>query len=255
MSLLGGSKSSSTKVVQKRDIPLPTAEERRLLSNLIRLGYHGYRPSSYFTGVLRTFYRPSEEFVREMQNPYVSMLPYQEKWGEFANRLAARGILNSTITQDALKELGKSLAERAAELRWKTLGLLETARQASLADQLRRAAMLEDARRLSIADEYNRLYRIWKTLYSGRMGTPTVTTSHYGPSLFSQALGQAVGLGGGIALGSALKGLFEGGGSASAATAAGAGAAGSGLLGWMSAHPWATAGIAGAGGLLLGSIL
>jgi len=218
----GGAKS--TKVVQTRQIPPASWQERALLGDLFNLAhYNYYRPSSYFLGVLQKHYEPSEEFLAEARNPYLSMLPYQEKWGQFLNQAAARGIVNSSITQDAMKELGQALAERGRELRWQGLLAAEEARRLALADELKRAAMREDALRLSKDDRYNKLYRLWSALYSGRMGTPTVTTSKSGgPSMFSQVAGSALGMGLGYWLGpggglgsifSGLGGLLGGGGS------------------------------------------
>ena len=255
---MGGS-SKGTKVVQSRYIPPASEEERNLLSdlyNVARTGYYQpsseflsvlskhYEPGADFVNILRRHYTPGQDFlneisrryepttqfVQEMQNPYLSLLPYQEKWGQFLNQVAARGVVNSTITQDAMKELGQTLAERGRELRWAGLQALEQARRYSLedafrkalareeatrlsladelrrasmldvarryalADELRRAAMREDAFRLSSDDRYNRLYRLWSSLYSGRMGTPTTVTERSGgPSMFSQVAGSAIG--------------------------------------------------------------
>jgi len=218
MGLFGGG-SKGVKTITSRQIPPATPMERSLLSevtSLARTQY--YRPSPYFLSVLSRHYEPSSEFVNEMRNPYISLLPYKEKWGEYLNRAAQRGIVDSTITQDAMKELGQALAERAAETRWRTLGLLEEARRTALADELKRAALREDALRLSQDSRFNRLYKLWSNLYSARLGTPTtITTSSGGPSLFGQAAGSALGLGfgywlgpgGGIGkVGKFLKGIF-----------------------------------------------
>jgi len=201
-SLLGGG-SKGAKVVQTRHIPPASWQERALLGDLFNLAhYNYYRPSSYFLGVLQKHYEPSEEFLAEARNPYLSMLPYQEKWGQFLNQAAVRGIVNSSITQDAMKELGQALAERGRELRWQGLLAAEEARRLALADELKRAAMREDALRLSKDDRYNKLYRLWSALYSGRMGTPTVVTERSGgPSMFSQVAGSALGMGLGYWLG------------------------------------------------------
>ena len=43
-----------------------------------------YEPSKEFLDVLSKHYEPSPQFVSEMSNPYLSMLPYQEKWGQYS---------------------------------------------------------------------------------------------------------------------------------------------------------------------------
>ena len=106
-------------------------------------GMQPYSPSDQFKTAVSSYYKPSEEYQEAMRNPYLSMKPYEEKFGQLLNRYAQRGILNSTITQNALKELGQALAERAQELRTSTLNLLEQAKQLSSSDQWRRALALE----------------------------------------------------------------------------------------------------------------
>ena len=293
--IFGGGKSE-TKVTQTRDIPPPTQEETQLLRSLYNIAQTDYyQPSEYFQNVLMNYYRPSsqllqvlgeyykpseefksilskyyqpsKEFVETMKNPYLSMLPYQEKWGDYLNQMAIRGIINSTIAQNAMKELGQALAERAQELKTATLAQLEEAQRVSLedqlrraqlldqaykqyltdrlqrailedelqrmslADQLQRATMLEEAQKLSTDERYRMLFNLWSTLYSGRMGVPTVTSTQTtsGVSPFANVLGQAAGLGvgwwlgpgGGLsAIGSALGSLFAPAATTAATTAA-----------------------------------
>ena len=200
-SIFGGG-SSETKVTQTRQIPHPTWYESQLLSDLFKVAHTDYyRPSSYLMSVLSKHYEPSTEFVREMQNPYLSLLPYQEKWGEILNRAATRGVINSTIMQNAMKELGQALAERGRELRWAGLANLEQARRLALADEYQRALAREEALRHSIEQRYKNLFNLWSTLYSGRMGVPTTIETKEGPGLFSQMAGSALGLGFGYWLG------------------------------------------------------
>jgi len=232
-SIFGGG-SSTTKVTQTRQISPATWYEKQLLSDLFNIAHTDYyRPSSYLMDVLSKHYEPSEDFIREMQNPYLSLLPYQEKWGEVLNRAATRGVINSTIMQDAMKELGQSLAERGRELRWAGLANLEQARRLALADEYQRALAREEALRYSIESRYKNLFNLWSTLYQGRMGVPTTIATSTGPSPFSQMAGSALGLGlgywlgpgGGFStIGSGLASLL---GLSSAASSAAAGGAGS----------------------------
>jgi len=231
-SIFGGG-SSETKVTQTRQIPPATWYEKQLLSDLFNIAHTDYyRPSSYLMDVLSKHYEPSEEFIKEMQNPYLSLLPYQEKWGEVLNRAATRGVINSTIMQNAMKELGQALAERGRELRWAGLANLEQTRRLALADEYQRALAREEALRYSTESRYKNLFNLWSTLYSGRMGIPTTIQTKEGPGLFSQMAGSALGLGlgywlgpgGGFStIGSGLASLLGlgGAGEAAAATATG----------------------------------
>ena len=206
--LFGG--GGSTKVTQTRVIPPAGSQEVSLLSDLYGVARQGYyRPSSEFLQILQEYYQPSREFEQEARNPYLSMLPFQEKVGGLLNQMAQRGVVNSSITQNALNQLGRWTVERGRELRFHGLSALEAARQASLADQLRRVAMREDALRLSKDDRYNKLFRLWNSLYSGRMGTGTTITTQPKQGLFSQIAGEALGMGLGTGLG---YWLGEGGG-------------------------------------------
>ena len=183
------------KTTTERIVPPPSTEEKSLLANLLNATNDYYKPSQDYLNVLAKHYEPSQEFIAEMKNPYLSMLPYQEKFGDLLNQFASRGVINSTITQDAMKELGQSLAERGRELRWQTLSMLEQARQRELQDESKRALMEEEARRMSLQDHYNQMYKLWATLYSGRMGVPTTITTQKGPNPWSSVLAQALGTG------------------------------------------------------------
>ena len=200
--IFGGGSSGTTKVTTKRYIPPQTPIEASALSRLYDEAlYDYYRPSEKFISALQVPYVPSEDFIRTMQEPYLSMLPYKEKIGKAINELARRGVLNSTITQRTLSDIGRWALERGAELRTRTLPLLEEARRLSKADEIKRLAMLEDAERLASDDRFRHLFNLWSTLYQGRMGAPTTVTSYDRPSLLSQALGEATGLGLGYWLG------------------------------------------------------
>lgn len=199
--IFGGS-SGSSKVITRRQIPPPAWQESQLLSNLYNLAnYTYYQPSPEFVSALRTYYKPSEEFVRTMENPYLSMLPYKEKIGDVLNRLASRGVVNSTVTQRALEKIGQYALERGRELKSQTLAALEEARRLSEADRIKRLALLEDAKQLAADRRYRNLFNLWSTLYQGRMGVPTTVQTATQPSMLSQALGQATGLGLGYWLG------------------------------------------------------
>jgi len=210
---------SETKTVTTRNIPGQSAEERQLLSQLVDLSNKPYTPLPELQQTLRTFYEPLPQTVQTFSNPYLSMRPYERKWGDFLNTFAQRGVLNSTITQNAMRDLGQSLAERGAELKTRGLGLLEGLRQQSMADKLHRLSALDQLQQQGLDKQYQKMFNIWNSLYAGRMGTPPTTiTTQSGPSPFGQALGTTLGMAGayylpvGISsIGSGLSSLFGGG--------------------------------------------
>jgi len=177
MGLFGGGSSGSTKVTTQRYIPPPTSYESSLLDTLYNTALTGvndyYQPGSRVLSELQTpyapststmdlltkpfdfssdiyetlkspislpeGYHPSEEFTEAMKDPYVSMLPFQEKVGSALNDLAAKGVVNSSITQNAMNQLGRWATERGQELKTQGLMALEAARQQEALDALKRA--------------------------------------------------------------------------------------------------------------------
>ena len=128
-----------------------------------------YEPSKELLDVLAKHYEPSPQFVSEMSNPYLSMLPYQEEWGRYLNQMATRGVINSTIAQEAMKELGTRLAERGRELRWAGLQALEAARRQALEDEYRRSLERERAIIRSMEDEFRRALEKEKAISASKM--------------------------------------------------------------------------------------
>ncbi len=216
---------SETKTVTTRNIPAQSSEERQLLSQLVDISNKSYTPLPELQQTLKTFYEPLPQTIQVFSNPYISMLPYERKWGDFLNTFAQRGVVNSTLTQNAMRDLGQSLAERGAELKTRGLGLLEGLRQQSMANKLQRLSMLDQLQQKSLDKQYQKMFNIWNSLYAGRMGTPpTTVTTQTGPSPFGQALGTAMGIAGSYylpiglsSLGSGLSSLFSSGSGISAA--------------------------------------
>jgi len=221
-----GSSGGSTKTTTKRDIPDPTREEKTLLGRMMDYTDQYYTPSGRFWDVTGRYYQPSdyfmsqvynpysptEEFVTAMKDPYVSMLPYQEKVGQTLNQLAQRGVINSTIGQGAMDQLGRWAVERGAEMRNQTLQALEAARykaaqdawqraiggekayQDMMADELKRTLLGEEAMKGVYGDMWNRVFQPWSVMYQSRMGVPanvTQTAERSGGGLLGQLAGTA----------------------------------------------------------------
>lgn len=220
-------------VYQTRDIPPPSPEEKQLLTRLYDLSLQPYSPSNRILGLLQRsytpsttltgllanqYYTPSKEYEEVLKNPYLSMLPYQQKVGETLNLLANRGVVNSSVAQKALAQLGEALAEKGKEMRLATLAELEKAKIASEEDRLKRAMALEELTKAAEAyniqkglqeeslqkqaydDQFNRAFQLFAQLYSGRMQSAPVSTVSTSvqpapPGMFPQILGTGLGLG------------------------------------------------------------
>lgn len=220
-------------VYQTRDIPAPSTEEKQLLTRLYELSLQPYRPSNRVIELLQRqytpsttltsllanqYYVPSREYEEVLRNPYLSMLPYQQKVGETLNFLANRGIVNSSVAQRALAQLGEALAEKGKEMKLATLAELEKAKIASEEDKLKRAMALEELMKAAEAfniqkglqeeslqkqafdEQFNRAFQLFAQLYSGRMQSAPVssvstTVQPAPPGIFPQVLGTGLGLG------------------------------------------------------------
>ena len=85
---------------------------------------------------LENTYKPSEEAINKLMNPYVATEPYKEQIGSILNKLASRGVVNSTITSKAMAKLGKEWLDRARELQERGILGAEELRKAAAAQGL-----------------------------------------------------------------------------------------------------------------------
>lgn len=85
---------------------------------------------------LENTYKPSEEAINKLMNPYVATEPYKEQIGSIMNKLANRGVINSTITSNALEKLSRTWLDRARELQERGILSAEELKKAAAAQEL-----------------------------------------------------------------------------------------------------------------------
>lgn len=217
-------KGKGSSQTTSRNIPDQTAEEKKLQDNATNYANSSMGTANTLLGntnnVANNFsnvYGNYNNTANSINNGYTSLLNGQlpstyaqarqqalnadltGTVGNAINGLGSRGILNSSVTGSALDTIGENASDSLAKSYSSDLsnyaGLLGNA-SANNTSNLNNYTGLVSNQLSNANNAYNNTGDLFKTMYSGRMGTAgTTTTQSNGKGGVGGALGSVVGIG------------------------------------------------------------